>query len=186
MNTKIQTAATAPKYRPILMSTQMVLPLLNGRKTMTRRVIGSTEEIYKYGKPGDFLWVRETFRLNDRGLVFYKADHTEAQASLYKWKPSIFLPKKYSRIELGIKAVKLEYLHDISDEDIIEEGISCRTYESSGDEEFFIAPGCGHVMHRTAFEAWRQLWIKINGQASWDANPLVVAIDFYYECDLPF
>lgn len=76
------------KERPILFSTEMVKAILEGRKTMTRRVcknMVSTEdhgmghnpmvlnkgfwyrpmEYSPYGKPGDRLWVRE--RINKHG-----------------------------------------------------------------------------------------------------------------------
>lgn len=81
------------KDRPILFSAPMVRALLDGRKTQTRRVLKPQPErvgnstilqyrggLYQperlplnsnlfdlcpYGKPGDRLWVRETFRLTD-------------------------------------------------------------------------------------------------------------------------
>lgn len=87
------------KERPILFSTPMVRSILEGRKTMTRRIIkpqprrsqidnGSVFSkkdpfllIVKecpYGKPGDRLWVRErhSFRPSDQGqeCVKYFAD----------------------------------------------------------------------------------------------------------------
>jgi hypothetical protein len=70
------------KSRPILFSAPMVLAILDGRKTQTRRVLKGTTEhkgpynpeyieahknsdgwskICPYGKVGDRLWVRETF-----------------------------------------------------------------------------------------------------------------------------
>ena len=68
------------KERPILFSGEMVRAILEGRKTMTRRVVKPPFEIHPngyitrrqgnerlcpyicpYGQPGDRLWVRETF-----------------------------------------------------------------------------------------------------------------------------
>jgi hypothetical protein len=90
------------KERPILFSTPMVKVILDGRKTMTRRVIkpqfkilhalypdGSidTERIFRksdwrihcpYGQVGDRLWIRETFApcqmLSGKTNITYKAD----------------------------------------------------------------------------------------------------------------
>lgn len=86
------------KERPILFSGPMALAILDGRKTMTRRVIKPPFEIHPngyltrprgnerlcpyscpYGQPGDRLWVRETWRVGawdveDGGIaVDYKA-----------------------------------------------------------------------------------------------------------------
>jgi hypothetical protein len=87
----VSTAAIQVIERPILFSGAMVRAILEGRKTQTRRVAkglatctdyrvrekdGEIEEFYEhgewgilprkmvcpYGKPGDRLWVRETFR----------------------------------------------------------------------------------------------------------------------------
>lgn len=61
------------KEKPILFSTPMVKAILDGRKTMTRRVVKKFEDngfmilepdpsYCPYGQPGDRLWVRETWR----------------------------------------------------------------------------------------------------------------------------
>lgn len=89
------------KYRPILFSGEMVRAILDGRKTMTRRVVSSqpasfTEQFNhatvkaehppawfdnvakrcKYGVPGDRLWVRETFQpLIADGFDWFSSDY---------------------------------------------------------------------------------------------------------------
>lgn len=87
----------SPKARPILMSAPMLRALLDGRKTQTRRVVkpkpdsdfcifdpaigfrfkGGPNMQCPYGKPGELLWVRETFAdVNDHGCpaILYNAD----------------------------------------------------------------------------------------------------------------
>lgn len=86
------------KERPILFNGEMVRAILDDRKTMTRRVVKPQPEqdtdcpyhigtgierkarICPYGKPGDRLWVRETWRIGawneNEGAVSidYRAD----------------------------------------------------------------------------------------------------------------
>lgn len=127
----------------------------------------------KYGQPGDWLWVKETHQAHPiYGSPVYRADYllqngrygpNPVDAECWPWKPSIFMPRRLSRITLEITDVRVERLQDISEEDAIAEGI-----EGSGD--------CGSI----GFGRWayRKLWESINGKGSWDANPWVWAITF--------
>src|SRR5690606_1595189 len=84
-----------------------------------------------YGKPGDLLWVRETFTIKAPVMGFEAQDWAsyEYKASGYtlgfgeKWKPSIHMPKAAARIWLEITDISVERLQDISKEDAIAEGI---------------------------------------------------------------
>lgn len=59
-----------------------------------------------YGKPGDRLWVRETWAKGYAGLNYiYKADCDNPLYSETKWKPSIHMPRNASRILLEITDV---------------------------------------------------------------------------------
>ncbi len=138
-----------------------------------------------FGVPGDRLWVRETFCVasddqdvhvdgepeswRPRGLMaqwaYYRAtdqdviDINDPDGKRSPWKPSIFMPRWASRITLEITGVRVERLHDITDEDARAEGVSGGSLT-------------GPV------EAFEYLWCDINGAASWTANPWVWAVSF--------
>ena len=90
-----------------------------------------------YGKIGDNLWVRETWAYSAKNQqphnLIYKADNTSLPTALErgsytcsngwgKWTPSIFMPRKFSRITLEITGIKVERQTDITLEDAIKEG----------------------------------------------------------------
>lgn len=112
------------KDRPILFSAPMVRAILDGEKTMTRRI---DKPRFDSWQVGDRLWVRETYAISDIGdnysiKVHYKADNIPSA----KWSPSIFMPRKYSRILLEITNIKRELLRSISEADAKREGFDNR------------------------------------------------------------
>jgi len=186
--------------RPILFSAPMVRAILDGTKTQTRRIVKSNycqatefkamesngEDYFAwfcsgfdgypikcpYGKPGDQLWVRETFRLFDsstecacyddcrcakyHGKPIYRATDDTMDGP---WKPSIFMPRWASRITLEVTGIKVERLQDISARDALGEGV-------------------GHHTMGNPIVCYLSLWESINGPGSWDANPFVWVIEF--------
>lgn len=182
-----------PKERPILFSTDMVRAILDGRKTQTRRIIKpqpvlyptgwqygkgyknscsvsaspATDVLYPfecpYGKPGDRLWVRETWNQIFNGITdeyIYAATDSDVFSET-KWRPSIHMPRAASRIIIQITDVDVECLQDITEADAVAEGCP-----SGGD--WATAPTV----------IFSELWEKINGPESWDANPWVWVISF--------
>jgi hypothetical protein len=138
-----------------------------------------------YGKVGDILWVRESFAdessKGEYKLFIYKASDPNYPG---KWKPSIHMPKAACRIWQQNEEVRVERLHDISEEDAIAEGVlfyddpvigrRYKDYEAD-------ASGYGHPDHdyptvSTARESYFSLWRKINGVASYEANDWVWVI----------
>jgi len=184
--------------RPILFKGEMVRAILDGRKAQTRRAIkpaptingvgaifdeGDRQEDFvepywvfpetcKYGKPGDTLWVRETwtqypFNFNPEPCdAWYKAT-SNGPPPPFKWRPSIYMPRWASRITLRITDIRVERLQDISEDDAKAEGVKPLDYAAH-----HVAAGCGA---RIAFE---QLWTTINGPGAWDANPWVWVVAF--------
>lgn len=201
--------------RPILFSSPMIRALLEGQKTMTRRVLKPQPAFYgtddvpslptRRGctfadhlmvtsenidactpySPGDRLWVREAWAANEAirrpqaiDNISYRADYAESeppaatpitvQRLLWltqpnRYRPSIHMPRKFSRLTLIVESVKVERLQDITFRDLEREGV-VPSGECWGAQE--------------AHEAWIKLWDSINGPGAWNSNPWVVAIGF--------
>ena len=186
------------KERPILFKGPLVRATLEGRKTVTRRALKMPHALWEtsatgelvpipancpYGKPGDRLWVRETWGLQVRSYgggtgehIVYRATNPDAiycksaEGREYpvKWKPSIHMHRHSSRILLEITDVRVERLQDISRADIRAEGLQCPPELASDD----VSPN-----YRDWYPAaWRELWESTGG--NWDANPWVWVVEF--------
>lgn len=210
------------KERPILFSGEMVKAIIAGNKTQTRRIVkpqptgtisikcGFVENYAgkmvfgfcnenlcwpcPYGRPGDKLWVRETWATSvacddrppsdmekpGRGYgwpVWYAADgvvNTRRAdpvpqggikfTTMGKCRPSIFMPRWASRITLEISDIRVERLQTISDDDCIAEG--CMGDEVDGADQ------------PLPIMCYKSIWEGINGQNSWVENPWVWVILF--------
>ena len=183
------------KERPMLFSAPMVRAILDGRKTVTRRIVKARDlewmdvhqglrepdnaERCPYGQPGDRLWVRETFaRIDGQTRPWIETDYQATYTNgdrlgdtlgiKKRWTPSIHMPRHASRITLEVTGVRVERLQDISEADAQAEGWTRRP-EVSTDPQ----------VHKEAARDWfMDLWESINGPGSWDANPWVWVLDF--------
>lgn len=127
--------------KPILFNTDMVRAILDNRKTVTRRVVkgyalyhleldtdGSIIGVYNQDeghvfpvmdyapyRPGDILYVRETF-FEHKGRFYYKADGKHETLDklgiTFKWHPSIHMPREAARIFLRVTDVRVERLRE--------------------------------------------------------------------------
>lgn len=123
---------------------------------------------FPYGQPGDVLWVRESFmhfpiannRINPTAPYIYKA--TVGTPDMYRFKPSIHMPKTACRLFLKVKSVRVERLNSISMGDA----------QAEGAQPIECGPvGC----YRCGFQ---KLWVDINGKESWRNDPYVWVIEF--------
>lgn len=89
-----------------------------------------------------------------------------------KLRPGIHMPRWASRTTLGIAAVRLERLQDISDEDARAEG--CDPWHDLRGVPNVTVGEMAHGYRRAFYELWKQ----INGPESWAANPWVWVIEF--------
>lgn len=206
------------KERPILFNGEMVRAVLGGKKSQTRRICKAVDAFgddlrdYKgdaldclirnhcpYGKPGDRLWVRESFALIDSGVPddprkIYMADDSSKAP---RWTPSIHMPRYVSRIQLEIANVRVEQVQDINEEDAEAEGVWSETLEcGSGIKER--CPQCwgtglytAHSLEGAAPDTDCQkcdtftkrfsiLWDSINANSGngWESNPFVWVVEF--------
>ena len=144
-----------------------------------------------YGKVGDHLWVRETYTIGDYNYkksaeIIYKAggkvnfngwdewldkntEHAGRCGVVDRWKPSIFMLRKFSRITLKITDIRVERVQDISSEDAVKEGAEYMEYGEPG-----IAP---LTVAQIVFASY---WDKINAKRgySFEINPYVWVISF--------
>ena len=124
-----------------------------------------------YGAPGDLLWVRETFVLNysDDIPIAFRADWHDGLKGIVeppKWKPSIFMPKKYARIWLEITDVRVERVQNITESDAENEGMDGHCPED-------------RMTWDTPREQFTKLWDSINGKKyPWSGNPWVWVVEF--------
>lgn len=141
------------------------------------------ESIFKAPiQKGDILWVRETFSEKDNRLI-YRADVCSRWdlPDGFKWKPSLFMPKKHCRIFLEVTKVRIEKLQNIKDEDCIAEGIKKEIFPETNELCFYFYP-CNDLRDDSYIDSpktsFYSLWKSINGQKSWDENPFVFVYDF--------
>ena len=122
-----------------------------------------------FGKDGDRLWVRETWTAamhEPKGPTdcLYRADDNGGVEDLAeaKWTPSIHMPRWASRITLPLISVRVERVQDISEADVWAEGITVPLAAEVSGKNWADIP--------TLHDAWREVWVSIYGQSSWDAN----------------
>lgn len=116
--------------KPILFNTEMVRAILDGRKSVTRRVVKPQPEgrpapmtvVRPPYQPGDILWVRETWTSVPDGSYIYKASVECPDAWRGTWHPSLHMPREAARIFLRVKDVRVERLQEITAEGVLDEG----------------------------------------------------------------
>ena len=179
------------KERPIIFSAPMVMAILDGRKTQTRRIVKNAHmmtvdgemvpiaALCPYGQPGARLWVREAWGALphmlggfQRESLRYRADgEYQNEHDAWRWRPSIHMPRWASRITLEITGVRVERLQDISEADAVAEG--CKSIRPE-----LMLDGLIVRLGRSAVEEFRLAWEEIHGGGSWEKNPWVWVIEF--------
>lgn len=141
-----------------------------------------------YGEPGDGdrLWVKETIvrvrTVSGVWVASFAADGAPTVIDTWPWKrdvlPSIYLPRLASRITLEIIKVRVQRLHEISENDARAEGVEpvreAVTIYPSRDVR--VSSTFDKLSYRPAF---MELWDSINGKrVPWSSNPWVWTLTF--------
>lgn len=215
--------------KPILFNTEMVRAILDGRKTVTRRLmkpqpqqvsgnppfwhwkdcqwadggLGFPESGIKDHvpfKPGDVLYVRETWKnatgdLAGGGYALFdtfvykadgkvKGDYPIDQLMIEgSWRPSIHMPREAARIFLRVTDVRAERLQSIDEDGAIAEGcvsVVCPACNGIGGRcPDCIGTGAIEPAMLDFVDMWNSTIKKKDLQLyDWDANPWVWVIEF--------
>ena len=215
------------KERGMIFNGEMVRALLDGRKTQTRRPVNPQPELTAgsgfswkgwvygsgssdretnknfahvtcpYGKPGDRIWVRETWQAihdsvdefghveertyapsipkeKDRYWHAVYAEHFGVESREdrgFPWRPAIHMPRWASRILLDITDVRVERVQSISQADAIAEGAP-----PSHPSIDSVSRDYGYPDFSRSW--YGQTWQSIYGEENWQANPWVWVIEF--------
>lgn len=183
---------------------KLTAAVLEGRKTMTRRVIKCPKnyddfKVYKtaYGEHRFLLCDAAGFLVDEidwRELARYQVGEIVAIAQRYcdilhcadvpkgeekGWGNKMFVKAELMPHHIKITGITVERLQDISDEDCLREGIG--TFKSP----YYFDP-CYHlpitsdkvIYYKTPREAFAALIDKVSGKGTWDSNPWVFAYEF--------
>ena len=172
----------------------LTLAVLNGSKTMTRRVLrdnvplGNWEETQKHlpYKVGDIVAIAQSYK-----EVYPNADFEmigdKFMTESAGWTNKMFVRADLMPHHIRITDVKMERLRDISEEDCLKEGIVfIESLSIIGEDAYFFA-----VKHKvrqmydnilkffsSPQRAYVDLIDKISGRGTWKRNPWVVVYTF--------
>ena len=168
--------------------------VLEGRKTMTRRVLPTklldSIKQYAHGSENELCYrlrANATYNVGDvLAIAQSYRDVYLNSGSIYKigllgrtagWRNKMYVSADDMPHHIKIKNIRVEHLQDISDEDCLKEGI--RKWDKDGNPlgpsyDFVNSPH-GYATPREAFAA---LIDKVSGRGTWQSNPYVWIYEF--------
>ena len=178
--------------------------VLEGRKTMTRRVANAWERqdgtlsgwmpgAYKVGEDVAVAQPYKDIVENKHFINQCLANGEVPSAKKYDagWNNKMFTSSYYMPHRIRITGIKVERLQDISEEDALREGVQMfdtpegKVYVAGGvyvgeDARLKIAKGMINLAKPfgTAREAFAVLIDKVSGKGTWQRNPWVFAYEF--------
>lgn len=177
--------------------------VLEGRKTMTRRIVRNPKEMeingHKYlqteeprYKVGEVVAVAQSYNdvrnggypVDSRYDAFRDADWGDGVNGVLKCSAGennkMFVRADLMPHQIRITGLRVERLQDISDEDCIREGIYKKTLCPPGDIDYFYhsEPRSKWEVYPSAREAFAGLIDKVSGKGTWKSNPWVFVYEF--------
>lgn len=191
--------------KPILFNTEMVRAILEGRKTVTRRVVkpqpldkpmcfhdpeeglnivchvAGMDVLYNFFppyQPGDILWVRETWNGDWCDHYIYKADGGSAKAAGYAAEPK-WRPSIHMPREAARLFLRVTDVRVERLQDIDDDGAK----DGGANYQDGKNVGWEEKMRRTAIDRFAEIWDNTIKPADlhlygWEANPWVWVIEF--------
>lgn len=178
--------------------------VLDGRKTMTRRIVPQSVVDYYAEEAedptmidaarfeiGEVVAIAQAYKNLDYSFYSYALNpshtcgilkrHAEQQKG---WNNKMFVSAKFMPHHIQITDIKVERLQDISEEDCLREGIDqcdlcdiCYEVVKKRIEGKYNFKDCGYCF-RTPRKAFASLIDKISGKGTWERNPWVFAYEF--------
>lgn len=192
------------KERGMIFNAEMVRAILDGRKTITRRIVKLSHErgmvnpvvrgrngeissitcrlapmLCPFGQPGDRIWVRETWAeagASAPELKLYRANYPEHVPSHYENVPPVDEIRWTPSIHMPRWASRITL--EIT-------GVRVERLNAISEEDA-MSEGVGHLykydeskpIPKGAKRRFAELWQSIYGEESWQANPWVWVIEF--------
>lgn len=122
-------------------------------------------------------WRREQGGPSNPNGLWYAAGNLWPERQIAergRWVPAIHMPRWASRLTLTVTDVRVQRLHDITEDDARAEGIVRMDFLETG----YCIPGLNMVEQRTAVLAYSALWESLHGEGTWNANPWVAVLTF--------
>lgn len=182
--------------------------VLEGRKTMTRRVVGkrmTEDDIAAYMKGytelankcaqykiGEVVAVAQSYKdagIDPHFLMFqpikgstYFAEMEIEAMFTGGWNNKMFVRADLMPLKIRITDIKIERLQDISEEDCIKEGIWLDSHREGLDDNIYTLDVMGKHYCQWHFPnpklAFATLIDKVSGKGTWERNPWVFAYEF--------
>lgn len=176
--------------------------VLDGRKTMTRRVVPEWVErdamVYAEGKSeftrvkfeyilkhspykvGEIVAIQQAYRDALKKYQWEDEYFEEMYEKSAGWTNKMFVKTEYMPHHIRITDIRVERLQDISDEDCLREGVLAELdpLENGKPAYDYYFDGHGRCWYNTPLKAFAALIDKVSGRGTWDSNPLVWVYSF--------